>query len=106
MLITTFGLPQGQSPLIFFFLEYGSCFPVSSCGKYFGLYSGHCERYVAETLDSVVPLKTIDFFFNFIRQLTYLDSRSKVCFDMVVTGEISLFLLTSVGLVGVCPVHV
>lgn len=41
-------------------------FPVTSCVKYFGLYPGHCERYVAETLDSVVPLKTIDFFFFLI----------------------------------------
>lgn len=93
---------------MFFFLEYGSCFPVSSLVTYFGLYSGHFERYVAETLDSVVPRRQLIFFFffNFIRQLTYLDSSSKVCFAMVVTGEISLFLLASVGLVGVCPGYV
>lgn len=37
------------------------------------------------------------FFFNFIRQLTYLDSSSQVCSAMVVTGEISLFLLPQLG---------
>ena len=48
------------------------------------------------------PLKNIDSFFFFHRQLNCLDSSSKVCFPCSERQVLTYFLLALAGLVGVC----
>ena len=76
----------------------------------FGLYSGHYERYLVDTLDSVVFLwRTLILphipFLNFHRQLNCLNSSSKVSFPWGGRRVISYFSLALPRLVGVGPAH-